>query len=92
MRVASYLKSEILGTNLHDLDFESYSTGELQESKDFLVYGFQILEKGKLQPKGIDTMKLKYLNVTMPTEYAQSGFIHDQRLVFDEIYGICKYS
>jgi len=91
MQVISYLKSEIPGTNLYDLDLEEFSSKSHDKSQQWLLYGYRILEKGvfKSSPRpGI----YKYLNVTMPTEYCQQNFIFDAKKCFNEIYGICKYS
>lgn len=92
MRVFSYLKSEIPGTNLYDLNLEEFSIGALAKSKSILIYGFKFLEKGGFVYKKWKDLNYKYLNVTMPTEYTQNDFIHDSNHSFDEIYGICRYS
>jgi hypothetical protein len=91
MRVISYLKSEIPGTNLYDLNLEEFSSEPRENPQHWLLYGYRILEKGvfKSSPRpGV----YKYLNVTMPTEYCQQDFVYDNNKYFDEIYGICKYS
>jgi len=92
MRVSSYLKSEIQGTNLYDLNLEEFSVGELFYSNSILIYGYRFLEKGGFFSKSRSDFTYKYLNVTMPTEYTQKAFIHDLNNSFDEVYGICKYS
>ena len=91
MKVISYLKSEIPGTNLYDLNLEEFAAQQTKVDESWLLYGYRILEKGglsKTKRGGI----YKYLNVTMPTEYCQNGFIHDSTRSFSEIYGICPYS
>ena len=77
MQVISYLKSEIPGTNLYDLNLEEFSTGNLANSKSLLIYGYRFLEKGGFVSKRRSNLNYKYLNVTMPTEYTQKDFIHD---------------
>ena len=90
MHVCSYLKSEVVGTNLYDLDLEEFNTSNIQSSSSILFYGYKLLEKKGL--KSIPGKLSKYLNVTMPTEFTQEEFVHDSNMIFDEIYGICKYS
>ncbi|WP_320675949.1 glycosyltransferase [Prochlorococcus sp. MIT 1300] len=93
MKVISYLNSEIPGTNLYDLDLEEFAKDNQEYCEEVLFYGYRILEKGLSKAKVRSCFrKIKYLNVTMPTEYSSDNFIHDANGVFDEIYGICPFS